>query len=118
MRHNGSASDIGGATAARVAESLGFGRVEATGHRARQRRAVLDYVSGDVHSASVEQLWGTPLDDELVAAVRTVSVHALWVGLLSAGLGASAAAAALVRLTEVAERGMITGESRDADRVD
>ncbi|WP_328405665.1 hypothetical protein [Nocardia sp. NBC_00403] len=117
MRHHRSASDIGEAAAAQVAESLGFERVEATGHREHQRRAVLDYVSGDVHSDSVEKLWGTPLDDEVVAVVRAVSVHALWVGLLSAGLGASAAAAALVRLTEVAERGMITGESRDADRV-
>ncbi|MFE7799871.1 hypothetical protein [Nocardia sp. NPDC057440] len=116
MRHNGSASDIGKAAAAQVAESLGFGSVEAAGHREHQRRAVLDYVSGDVHSGSVEQLWGTPLDDEVVVTVRAVSVHALWVGLLSAGLGASAAAAALVRLTEVAERGMITGESRDVDR--
>ncbi|MFD0365582.1 hypothetical protein ACFQZZ_29450 [Nocardia sp. GCM10030253] len=115
MRRNGPEAEIGEAAAARVAESLGFGRVESTGHdrrREHHQKAVLDYIIGNTHSDFVERVSGVPLDDEVVAAVRAIAVQTLWVGLLSAGLPASVAAAALVRLTEVAERGTITGELR------
>lgn len=66
---------------------------------------------GGIRSDFVDRALGVPLDAQVLAAVRAVDINRMWIELLSVGVSSTASAAALARLSEVAARGMITGQA-------